>query len=148
VQNRQTPCSAREIRLLVVDDEPFDVELLRNALALAGESNITHICDGSQALEMVTNGAVEAFDLILLDWSLPGISGEQIARAYLERTNLKARVPVVILSNALPGPIDSALRAMGAITIQKPLSLDGYSHLASQIFDLCRDGGPTGPAPD
>jgi CheY-like chemotaxis protein len=78
-------------RVLVVDDERTLRELLRDFLSGDGYEVIT-VASGAEALE-----AAPTFqpDVILLDMSMPGMSGTEVLGA-LRRTGLT--MPVVILS--------------------------------------------------
>jgi two-component system KDP operon response regulator KdpE len=57
--------------ILVVDDEPTVLRALRVALE-AQDYLVTAVLSGEDALARITNGA---FDLVLLDLGLPGMSG-------------------------------------------------------------------------
>ena len=74
------------IRVLVVDDQPSDVELLKHGFASAGGNvDVVHIGDAGRAKTFVSLLAPFAFDLIVLDWNLGGTQAEDIAEAYFVR---------------------------------------------------------------
>src|SRR5947207_3129104 len=80
-------------RILIVDDEPFNLDLLEQELELLGYESLRAV-DGRNALEKL---ACEAFDLVLLDVMMPGIDGYGV----LERmkSNPKWRnIPVIMIS--------------------------------------------------
>jgi adenylate cyclase len=58
-------------RILIVDDEPFNLDLLEQELELLGYGSVRAV-DGRNALERLQS---EAFDLVLLDVMMPGIDG-------------------------------------------------------------------------
>lgn len=62
-------------KILVVDDEPINVELLE--AYLAGQYNILTAYNGKEALEKVKS---EHPDLILLDIMMPGMDGYEVCR--------------------------------------------------------------------
>ncbi len=77
--------------ILVVDDEPTVLRALRVALE-AQEYVVTAVLSGEDALARITNGA---FDLVLLDLGLPGISGFDV----IQRVRvLFPTLPIIVLS--------------------------------------------------
>jgi response regulator RpfG family c-di-GMP phosphodiesterase/serine/threonine protein kinase len=73
-------CPTRVHQILVVDDEPFIRQYCRFALADEGIA-CAEAGDGRQALEVI---AERPFDLVLLDWSMPGLSGLDVCRRLRE----------------------------------------------------------------
>jgi two-component system KDP operon response regulator KdpE len=80
-----------EARILVVDDEPKLVRLVREILTATGYE-VLAACNGSHAIEMI---ALEQPDLVLLDLILPGdMDGYEAARRVREFSN----VPIIMLT--------------------------------------------------
>jgi two-component system KDP operon response regulator KdpE len=90
--------SAREKpRILLVDDEPRVVHLVREVLGATG-FEVVAAFSGESAIEMV---ALEQPDLVLLDIILPGdLDGYQVARRLREFTD----VPIVMLTAKVREP--------------------------------------------
>ena len=65
-----------QVRILVVDDEPPMVELVRGYLAREGWTVLT-ANDGNEALEVVRTAHP---DLVVLDLMLPGLDGVEVCR--------------------------------------------------------------------
>ena len=64
------------MRVLVVEDEPYMAEAIRDGLRL--EAIAADICgDGNTALEMLS---ANAYDIAVLDRDIPGPSGDEVAR--------------------------------------------------------------------
>jgi DNA-binding response OmpR family regulator len=61
-------------KILVVDDEPSVAGLIRDILDEDGAA-VTVVHDGSDAMETI---AVETYDLVLLDMSMPGVDGRAV----------------------------------------------------------------------
>jgi two-component system, OmpR family, KDP operon response regulator KdpE len=77
--------------VLIVDDEPVVLRALRVALE-AQHYAVVATLNGEDALARITNGA---FDLVLLDLGLPGLSGfEVISRVRV----LFPMLPIIVLS--------------------------------------------------
>jgi len=106
--------------LLVVDDNPVNLQLLHKFLASAGY-RVLVAEDGESAL---TQAAEVVPDLILLDVLLPGISGFDACRA-LRRQETTASIPVIFLT-ALSRTSDKieGFRAGGVDFLTKPLQLE------------------------
>lgn len=80
-------------KVLVVDDEPNIVLSLEFLMEQAGFQVITAY-DGEAALERINDSAP---DLLLLDISLPGISGFDVLE-HLRRSEATAQLPVIMLT--------------------------------------------------
>lgn len=135
--NDNPECASAPVRVLVVDDNLAEVELLRSAVAKFGFAELASIQDGRKALE-TTHHDLRQFDLILIDWRLPGLHGDAVAKAFLSRQDQEDAVPVVLFSSGLPPQIADELREAGAVVIDKPIDLDGYDGLAARLAALAR----------
>jgi signal transduction histidine kinase len=71
------PPRARRLRVLVVDDEPEFVAVVRDALVQSGHA-VTAADDGDEAMSRV---ARDDFDVILMDLGLPRRNGLEVIRA-------------------------------------------------------------------
>jgi DNA-binding response OmpR family regulator len=80
-------------RILVVDDEPRVLKMLRCRLETAGYQVSTAV-EGHEALQKVRD---EKPDLIVLDLILPGMSGYEVC-ARLKGDEEFRRIPVLVLS--------------------------------------------------
>jgi DNA-binding response OmpR family regulator len=81
------------MRVAALDDEPDQLDLIRQTLASMG-----HDChcftDSKSYLRALRR---ETFDLLILDWQVPDISGLEVLR--WARENLQERVPVLFVTN-------------------------------------------------
>ncbi|MFQ5527406.1 MAG: response regulator [Thermoanaerobaculia bacterium] len=80
-------------RIVVVEDEPDIVEILRYNLEREGYS-VDVFTRGDEALEAVRR---DPPDLLLLDLMLPGMDGLEITRI-LKRDDATARIPLIMLT--------------------------------------------------
>jgi two-component system, NtrC family, response regulator AtoC len=108
-------------RLLVVDDDPNTAEVVVRHLK-DGSFDVTRAGGGAEALETVraASTAGEPFDVVLLDFYMPGMGGLEALRL-LREAGVDARV--ILTSGQAPG--DVAVEAMrhGAFDfIGKPLN--------------------------
>ena len=79
--------------VLIVEDEPAQVEVLRYNLEKKGYRTSVAL-DGEKALMLVEE---EAPDLVILDWMLPDISGIEICRQLKAQPKTRA-LPVIMLT--------------------------------------------------
>src|SRR4030067_169147 len=80
-----------KLRILIVDDEPRVINLVREVLSATG-FDVIAACSGESAIELA---ALEQPDLILLDIILPGtLDGYQVAKRLREFSD----VPIIMLT--------------------------------------------------
>ncbi|HEY3837962.1 MAG TPA: response regulator [Bryobacteraceae bacterium] len=95
----------RKIRLLVVEDDPAYRYLIRKAFSDRSDDttwDVTVATDGEKAVHLLFEEEDEGYplpDIILLDWNLPGVSGNQVLRRLKEDERLK-RIPVLVFSTS------------------------------------------------
>jgi len=80
-------------KILIVDDEPFNIDLLEQELDDQGYRTCT-AASGQEALEVL---AVDKPDLVLLDWMMPGLNGIEVLKR-MRATAEWQRVPVIMLT--------------------------------------------------
>ncbi|MHC1730179.1 MAG: ATP-binding protein [Syntrophobacteraceae bacterium] len=105
-------------RLLLVDDDPEILNILRDMLRLKGH-RVVATGDGEKALEMLETNH---FDLVLTDLGMPVVSGWEIAK----RTKARNRnTPVVMITGWGAQYEDEDLTGRGVdLILAKPLSWD------------------------
>ena len=79
-------------RLLLVDDEPTNLQLLRQILQ--ADYRLLFATDGARALQLAKE---QRPDLILLDIMMPGMDGYAVCQA-LKRQPLTAHIPVIFVT--------------------------------------------------
>jgi len=124
------PPTIPPIRILVVDDEPYEVELLRGMLKSQGHS-VTGFNSPAQAIAALREGK---FDLVLADLHMPKISGAELLKAALQ---IDPHLVVIIMTGF--GSIDTAVETMreGAFDyILKPFKLKGLSAVLSRALTV------------
>ena len=115
-------------RVLIVDDNRSWHEILANNLSLFGVS-IDHAYSGIEAVEMVDR-CEKRFDLILMDWNMPGIDGietakriQEICRHCSRKTSCpKPSTTVVMVSAYRLSLIEEKAKGSGIeMVLQKPV---------------------------
>lgn len=126
------------MKIAHLEDDEVLAEHIGEILRSAG-----HECelfrDGSQLIRRLKR---DRFDLILLDWSLPGVTGHQVT--IWARANLSERVPILFTtSRSLEADVVTALAAGADDYMIKPIRT---SELLARIEALSRraypDSGP------
>lgn len=98
-------------RILVVDDEPANVELLEQLLHREGFNNVISTTESERALSIF-----HAFkpDLILLDLRMPKVDGFSLLTSLSEYRNAQVFLPVIVLTADVTRETKHKALAMGA----------------------------------
>jgi CheY-like chemotaxis protein len=131
----------RQIEVLLVEDDPGDVLMTKEAFEDYKLSNRLHVVtDGVEAMEFVrrTGEHTDAPrpDLVLLDLNLPRMDGREVLQAIKSDPEL-ASIPVVILttSEAEEDVLRSySLHANAYVT--KPVDFDRFIQVVRQIDEF------------
>ncbi|WP_377808704.1 response regulator [Azospirillum sp. A29] len=86
----------RDLTVLVVDDNPTAREVL-GAIATGFGWTVTACCDGRSAIAELERAAAagHAYDMVLMDWKMPGMDGIEAARRI--RADVHAGTPMIIV---------------------------------------------------
>ncbi len=111
--------TAEQRRILLVEDEEDIRSLIAMHLRRVGYS-VDEVSDGEQALSRFQAGR---FDLLILDWMLPGLSGLDIARR-VRSGDHQPSVPVLMVTARVePADIVMGLEAGADDYVTKPFEL-------------------------
>ena len=88
-----SPCTPSSPHVLVVEDEAAIAEVVRYNLAAEGY-RATVAGTGEEAEMLVEE---DHFDLVVLDWMLPGLSGIELCRRLRRRDNTRG-LPILMLT--------------------------------------------------
>lgn len=126
------------IEILLVEDNPGDVQLTRKAFKDAGlVNNLNVVNDGVAAMEYLRQEGEYAEatrpDMVLLDLNLPRKDGEEVLTEIKEDPDLK-RIPVVILtsSDAEEDMIKSYNEHANAY-LTKPVDFQGFLNVVQRV---------------
>lgn len=122
--------------ILLVEDNPMDVDLTRRAFAKRNISNPLEVArDGEEALAWVER-FVDGEPLpvvILLDLKLPRVPGLDVLREVKRHPQLSS-VPVVVLTTSREDEDVKTTYQLGANSyIVKPVEFDKFMEVATQI---------------
>lgn len=106
-------------RILVVEDNPLNLKLVRDVLQVAGY----HVIEAQSGEEGLRIAAEDPPDLVLMDLQLPGIDGTETLRR-LRQGTLGADVPVVaVTAFAMAEDRERASQAGFDGYVEKPISV-------------------------
>lgn len=128
----------KHIQVLLIEDNPGDAELTRQALSSSKLSiELKVLDDGEKALKYLRReppyqGAALP-DLLLLDLNLPKVSGEEVLREVKADKALRA-LPVVVLTSSDAETEVSRCYAAGAnCYVVKPVDFASFMEIVASI---------------
>lgn len=119
------------LHVLLVEDSPADVILFRKALSVCSEQVDLHVIHDSETVGDFLQNHHEKHgkampDLIILDLSLPKITGLQLLKS-IKSNSETAELPVIILTNSISKKeMREAYRSGAAGFIQKSVDMEQY----------------------
>jgi two-component system, OmpR family, KDP operon response regulator KdpE len=127
---------AEQTRVLIIEDDPNIVDLIRSNLAVRGFDTMVST-DGVRALALLESGRP---DVVLLDLMLPSVDGMELCRAIRERSSVG-----IIVVSARRGERDkvSALHVGADDYMTKPFSIE---ELLARIAATLRRSRPVDAA--
>ena len=135
------PIISRAIEILLVEDNPGDVNLTRLALADREINvNLSVVADGVEAMNFLhRQGEYDRAihpDLILLDWNLPRKDGREVLLEIRSDARLQ-RIPVVVLTTSqAEEDILKAYNLHANCYITKPVDFHQFVRIIQSIEDF------------
>lgn len=143
------PEDLKRLRVMIVDDDAGSREILQETFA---SWSIQADCAPSaeQAFRMLDQATAQgrAYDLVLMDWKMPGTDGMEAARQIHRNAGL-SQMPTVMMVSAF-GREEAMLEAEAAgasAFLVKPVEAEILLDTISNIFIDGRLGSPLAPAP-
>ncbi len=116
--------------ILIIDDDPAILALLKKALTKAGH-DVEVVGDGEAALAKL---AKEHFDLLIVDYMLPGISGLDVLR--MTRASHPALMAIMVTAHSSP-EVQASAAALGVhACISKPFGVLDLIRLADEAIKV------------
>ena len=123
-------------RILVVEDNPMNMELAVDLLKLRGHEVLSAVT-GQEALEI---SAREKLDLILMDVQLPGMDGLAVTRK-LKENPATEHIPVVALTaHAMKGDEERMLSHGCIGYIAKPINTREFPEAVEKFIGSIEKG--------
>jgi two-component system, chemotaxis family, response regulator Rcp1 len=129
-----------QLRILLAEDNPGDVVLVKEALS---SNNLSYSLrtaeDGERALEFIEEAEAGKLilDLVLLDLNLPKVSGDQVLARIRSSRKLKS-LPVIIVTSS-DSPRDRARTAALGVDyyFRKPSDFEEFLTLGNVVEQVC-----------
>ncbi len=117
--------------ILVVEDDAFNIQLIRSLLTKISDMNIISSYDGADALTILESGG-EKIDMILLDIRMPIMNGKDVLK-HIRKNQAYDELPILIIS--VDNRDELELREIGANDfILKPFNIDDLASKISANF--------------
>jgi two-component system, chemotaxis family, response regulator Rcp1 len=142
--NSELGTDRKDSRILLVEDNPADVGLVRRALeehGIGGE--LTVFADGENAIQFIHALDTEPIacpDLVIIDLNLPRRPGSEVLEC-IRKSVRCGSVPVLILSSSNAQSDREVADRLGASRyVRKPLRLEEFLALGVLFKDLLEGG--------
>jgi two-component system, chemotaxis family, response regulator Rcp1 len=135
-RNRVTP-----VVILLVEDSPGDVRLIREAFRSADATPNLHVAaDGVEAMTFLRrqgeHGDAPRPDLILLDLNLPRMDGREVLALIKQDQDLKT-IPIIILTTSeAETDIKRTYELQASCYLTKPSHLEEFERLIATLSDF------------
>jgi CheY-like chemotaxis protein len=128
------------VSIVLAEDNPADVRLLRNALEEHGiEGELTLFQDGEKAIrffEAIDHGSAACPDLVVIDLNLPKKTGREVLEC-MRRSKKCGKIPAVILSSSDAAQDRADCDRLGASRyIRKPSRLDEFLGIGAVLREM------------
>ena len=123
----------RKASILVVDDDPFMVDIIVELLEESGHSFRTAL-NGIEALDVIQK---EAFDIVISNVHMPGMDGLELMSRVQD---IAPTVPFIITSGNVEDHAQTQILEAGAQAfLKKPFKLDELTESVNRILEA-REG--------
>ena len=120
-----------ELRILIVDDSFTSRRIIKQMLERMGIEQLSEAENGREAMELIDN---EFFDLIVTDYNMPEVDGEQLSQ-FIRNQSTQQSVPVLMVtsetdSNRLAGIAQSGVSAV----FDKPFTVETLRETIQRVL--------------
>ncbi len=129
------------VDILLVEDDPADVRMTREALKVAGVAHRLHVVgDGLEAISFLCRTRqfddVPRPDVVLIDLNLPKVNGHEVLIEMRSNNELRDIPVVVLTSSQAERDIQRSFEAEADWFVTKPTGLDAYAETMRRIETL------------
>ena len=128
-------------KILCIEDNPANMKLIKRLLAGRSDIDVLSAHNGELGIDLAVGHCP---DLILLDISLPGISGFEVMQRLSSLAETKDIAVVAISANAMPKDIEKAKQAGFKAYLTKPIKVNEFHRMIEnylpQVNSIAADG--------
>jgi two-component system, chemotaxis family, response regulator Rcp1 len=129
------------IEVLLVEDNPGDVRLTKEAFREANRSIRLHVaCDGVEAVAFLRREGAHAQavrpDIILLDLNLPRMDGREVLSYIKADDDLKTIPTIILTTSEADADIARSYQLQANCYLIKPVQLEAFEALVKSINDF------------
>ena len=129
------------IEVLLVEDSPGDVRLMREAFREANMFVQLHVAsDGMEAMAFLRHEGAHIHaprpDFILLDLNLPKMDGREVLAHIKEADNLKTIPTIILTTSEAEADILKSYQLQANCYLCKPVQLDAFETVVKSIKDF------------
>lgn len=133
--------AAPPIEVLLVEDNPGDVRLTREAFRSARMERPLHVAaDGVEAMAFLRRegefARVPRPDLILLDLNLPRMDGREVLARIKEDESLRTIPTVILTTSESESDILKSYELQANCYLAKPVQLEAFESLIQSVNDF------------
>ncbi|MHC8297280.1 HDOD domain-containing protein [Pseudomonas sp. LB3P58] len=119
-------------RVLIAEADPWSRDLLKQVLLnVRCDARLDLCADGQEALHLL---AENPYDLVIVDWELPGIDGLNVLRNVRQRKR-NPPLPFILMSSRNDGAsVREVLPLAPAAYLTKPLNMESLTHRLQELL--------------
>jgi len=133
--------SGNQSHVLLVEDSPHHVRLMREALSDVNHSIHLHVADdGVEAMAFLRqegrNADAPRPDLVLLDLNLPRMDGREVLAHIKQDDDLKTIPTIILTTSEMDGDVTASYQLHANAYLRKPMGWDGFVRMVSSLNDF------------
>lgn len=133
----------KNLNILLVDDSEIMRAYLSKYLRNMGAENISQAEDGKKGLESVGEMTAQKnkFDLILLDWTMPGMSGLEFLKKVRSNPFTKDIPVLMVTAEAKSSNIEEAMREGASGYLSKKFNYETFREHIENVLSTQQEPG-------
>jgi CheY-like chemotaxis protein len=136
----------RDVKILVVDDQPLNREIVEALLGLVG-IGVCMAADGQAALDVLEESGPEAFDLVLMDIQMPVMDGLTATRLLRSRKGFETIPIIAMTAHTMTHEKEQSAAAGMDDHIGKPFDNAGFYRTLARWIPSAKQQVPDDAAP-
>ena len=121
--------------ILLVDDETVFGEMLSEMLRMKGYQ--TRVCSSSE--DALLKMEQRQFDLVLSDFRLPGMNGQQLYETAVQRQPVLAKRFIFLTGDVLNQDAHRFIESVGCRFLTKPFKFEKVKEIVQQVLEESQD---------